>query len=153
MEERFDYNFPFNITIVGTYDINEKFLILMLTQNDYKIKHIVIECQKEEHIVINENYQKYSVLKGIAVDDLILNSDLIVINDYELFGKLFLNDKEIIKSIPIIFNKTFEVNLMDKKYSIFNDKQLLSFSGILNSMRSYQDVASPPFVPKINFFV
>ncbi len=81
--------------------------------------------------------------------------DVIVINDMEYFEK-FTNLDSLNKGPkkPLIMNRKFEVFMPDlnRFYSIFEDKQMLAFSGILSSSRPYKEYV-PPFIPKINIFV
>ncbi len=84
------------------------------------------------------------------------DSDVIVINDMENFEK-FTNLDSIFNrgpKKPLIMNRKFEVFMpeLNSFYSIFEDKQMLAFSGILSSSRPYKEYV-PPFIPRVNIFV
>ncbi len=91
---------------------------------------------------------------------LIENSNVIIINDLQDFEKHsnlqeFNNTNAVNdKPTPLIINSKFEVFMpkLNCFYNIFDDKEMLSFSGILSNMRPFHEYTSP-FIPRVNLFV
>lgn len=162
MEEIYDYDFPFLVSIIGNDDFNDKFLILLLAQSGYKIKHIILGCAKSKVVSVNECYKRHELPETITnkslIPELIEDSFVVVINNYIVFKKYSnledLKMKLNANNIPIIMNQKFEVYIpeLKKYYTIFDDKELLSFSGVLGSLRPQHEYI-PPYVPKVNLFV
>lgn len=79
-----------------------------------------------------------------------------VINDYSEFKRIY--DLEQLKGkdnklIALILNQKFEIFIphLNKYYSIFDDKEMISLTGILGSLRPYHEYQGP-YIPKVNFF-
>lgn len=131
----------------------------MLIQNAYKINHIQIGCKSDTEIVVNEYYKRIEVsVKTKSIINYIANSQVVIINNYSQF-KQFFNLEDIkteskTKKFPIVINQKFEVYIpeLKKYYNIFEDKEILSFSGILGSLRPQEEYIAPN-LPKISIFV
>jgi hypothetical protein len=86
------------------------------------------------------------------------NSQVIIINNYSLFKQHFnledIKTESKTKKFPIVINQKFEVYIpeLKKYYNIFEDKEILSFSGILGSLRPQQEYIAP-FLPRVSIFV
>ncbi len=132
-------------------------MILLLAQNGFKVKHFLLGSKSDNVLKLNFYYTKYELSSNSLkrLNQLLEDSDVIVINDLENFEK-FSNLDSISQNSkkPLIMNQKFEVFMPDLNcfYSIFNDKQMLSFSGILSSSRPFREYV-PPFIPKVNIFV
>lgn len=131
----------------------------MLIQNSYKINHLIIGRKKDNEIRINEYYKINEIsFKTKSIHSFISNSHVIIINNYSQFKQYFnledIKTESKSKMFPIIVNQKFEVYIpeLKKYYNIFEDKEILSFSGILGGLRPQQEYSSP-FLPKINLFV
>lgn len=133
-------------------------VILLLTQNGYRIKHIYLNKDivndNKRFFEVNDLYKKIEV--GVnnfnQHKEIFDNLDLLVLNidDASLLNISLI---KLPTDIPTIRNKKCEVFLpnLNKKYSIFNDKEMISFTGILSSLRPFIDYDAP-FVPKVNLF-
>ena len=131
----------------------------MLTQNAYKINHIIIGSKSDAEIVINEYYKRIDVsVKAKSLTHYISNSQVVIINNYSIFKQYFnledIKTESKAKRFPIVINQKFEVYVpeLKKYYNIFEDKEILSFSGILGSMRPQQEYIAPS-LPKVSIFV
>jgi hypothetical protein len=131
----------------------------MLTQNAYKINHIIIGSKSDTEIVINEYYKRIDVsVKAKSLTHYISKSQVVIINNYSIFKRYFnledIKNESKAKKFPIVINQKFEVYVpeLKKYYNIFEDKEILSFSGILGSMRPQEEYIAPSF-PKVSIFV
>jgi hypothetical protein len=131
----------------------------MLSQNAYKITHIIIGTKSNSEIVINEYYKRIDVsVKEKSIVHYIANSQVLIINNYSQFKQYFnledIKTESKTKKFPIVINQKFEVYIpeLKKYYNIFEDKEILSFSGILGSMRPQQEYIAPS-LPKVSIFV
>jgi hypothetical protein len=128
---------------------------LILAQNGYKIKHIILKDGEESLFTLNSKYTK--IFSNGTNIDILLSSQVIVINDTILIQKYYnlneLKSKALDKGIPIITNESFQLFLpkYSKTFTIFNDKELISASGVLGTQRA--DDVKTPFVQKIELFV
>lgn len=129
----------------------------MLTQNGFKIIHLVLDCTNEHINYLNQQYTRINV--PITEKDLTKHMNeklnIVIINDFDVFKKY--SNLDAIKSknnISLILNRKFEVFMpsLNKYYTIIDDKELLTFSGILGSLRPMNEFVEP-FIPKVNFFV
>jgi hypothetical protein len=139
-------------------------VILSLTQNGYKIKHFILGSESDNVMNLNEYYVKYELASASAkkLSQLIYDSHVVVINDFDNFEKYtnlealkgLKNKKGPSSPFPLIMNQKFEVFMSNLNcfYSIFEDKQMLAFSGMLSRTRLYHEYV-PPFVPRVNIFV
>ena len=136
-------------------------MILLLTQNGYKVKHLILDAKKENVINLNVYYTKYELTQEQSknLNSYIEESQVVLINDLDTFERF--SDLQAIKAMnktdkqfPLIINQKFEIFIpnLNSFYTIFDDKQMLSFSGILSSTRPYREY-SPPYIPKVNLFV
>lgn len=133
-------------------------MILLLAQNGYKIKHFILDSAQEKITDLNDYYHKFELTKNSTkkLTKLVEDSTLIIINDYDNFEKYY-NLDQLVKNkkneFPIIMNQKFEVFIQNLNcfYTIFDDKQMLAFSGILSAFRPYHEYI-PPFVPTVNIF-
>ncbi len=139
-------------------------MILLLTQNGYKVKHLILDTKNDNVTILNEYYTKYelSATGSKKLNKLVEDSNVVVINDLANFEK-FANLEAIVgkpgsrnkeNSFPLIMNQKFEVFMpkLNCFYTIFDDKQMLSFSGILSGTRPYNEYI-PPYIPRVNIFV
>jgi hypothetical protein len=123
----------------------------------------VLGSKADNVMNLNEYYIKFELTQTGAkkLNQLVQDSNVIVINDFDSFEKY--SNLEALKGIekknpqtplPLIMNQKFEVFMSNLNcfYPIFDDKQMLSFSGILSSTRLYHEYV-PPFVPRVNIFV
>lgn len=139
-------------------------MILSLTQNGYKIKHYILGSESDKIMNLNDYYIRYELAttNSKKLSQLIQDSHVVVLNDFDNFEKY--TNLEALKALtskkgsqspfPLIMNQKFEVFMskLNCFYSIFEDKQMLAFSGMLSRTRQYNEY-TPPFVPRVNIFV
>jgi hypothetical protein len=130
-----------------------KLVILILAQNNYKIKHFVINSNKTDtNFILNSQYTIYERAEIKASE--LKASDVVIICNPKL-----LNDKikeDLAKSntaLIMLQESEIVIHNLNKKFQIFNDKQFISFSGILGSLRSPDIASSDPFIPQVPVFV
>jgi len=147
-----------NFVKIPFINYNNK-VILVLAQNGYNIRHVILGSDKNSELELNSFYSRFELSQeGIKnLHKLLSNCDVVIINDLDLFNKhANLNSLKIEtgNKLSYIMNNKLDVYLpnLNRFYPIFSDKQMLAFSGIFSSLRSYHEYTAP-FVPKVNIFV
>ena len=138
-----------------------KIVILLLTQNGYKINHFSesLLLNNEKQILKNDLYEHILIPSNLNDLTSQLNKcEIVIIMDFNYFKTKYKTDKEHIQTlfkIPILINSDYEFILPDTngcKTTIFKDKEIISYSGILSRLRP-ANVHRPPHIPEINYFV
>jgi hypothetical protein len=130
-------------------------VILILTQNGYRIKHLILGSNEVKETKINEYYERTEVITNDQdLHRFLKDTELVIVNDLTYF-KNFANLGSLKKEsrLPLIINQKFEVFMpkLNKYYRIFNDKEMLAFTGIMGILRPFHEYDAP-FIPRVNYF-